>query len=890
MASSTATSTTVFVRFLPPSVSIRRHHLENVFSQIGPIKKSSVIVKAKGPSKQLLGGREEADETTAPAIPAVSSYGFIRFTTESDAERAASQLNHSIMRLSDSETVRIRVERASRTLPSVSSSSPTTSSRAPEGIETQEDGHAIDQQRKKNNRLIIRNLSFYAKKSHIKQALEQQFGPLVDIHIPSVLTSSASTTSSRSSSGDGFKTTHRGFCFVTFEHARHAQACLDFVNGRSDKRESPSNKEVLLIANRPVSIARALNKTAFELEKEKNTSVSNERSKEGADEEANDDRGKDGVVIGQEEDDGVGDEGSISASSTSDSDTDSYTDEASSSNEGGGCHRPLRDTTAVKEGRTVFLRNLPFDATRHDVFQLLYKFGYITGIYLVKDRETRIFKGTAFVSFRDSQSVERVLKQVKQKAKETNDRDEKIEHSRDSAPATLKQRGVGGGCSGGNDDNGDLVLSGRRIFVNIAVDKETAFSLSVDVKNSSNAQLDAMKTAGEPNSTKDRRNLYLKGEGRVDNRTDERGTTISSAWDELPESDKLKRQRAWSEKNSKLRSPLFFINPTRLSVRNLSKDVTEVGLKKMCVQALLRGLENRLVTAQDQIAHWKAAGDVSSRDILKRSEAMSDDDDVIPAFEARNVGKYIQSVFIDCDFPTRNNKKNKVSRGFGFVEFEHHAHALACLRELNNNTRYTEEYASGGKHAVMTRLREQRSRSKNKRKMAGGTDGGKSGDNKVKLPRLIVEFTVENIAKAKQQAQNRALQRANTIKQKRECRGSDIRTNKKKSRGQRQREKKRLHKQSRSERSDTDLIAGGVSPSKPGAEDNQQQSIGPKWDDIRIESKTVNPCKRRKVDKDDEEFSRMVASYKSSFASDNSSSVANNQDIRHLQTKRRWFE
>ena len=25
------------------------------------------------------------------------------------------------------------------------------------------------------------------------------------------------------------------------------------------------------------------------------------------------------------------------------------------------------------------------------------------------------------------------------------------------------------------------------------------------------------------------------------------------------------------------------------------------------------------------------------------------------------------------------------SRGYGFVEFQHHGHALACLRQLNNN-------------------------------------------------------------------------------------------------------------------------------------------------------------------------------------------------------------
>jgi RNA recognition motif-containing protein len=40
------------------------------------------------------------------------------------------------------------------------------------------------------------------------------------------------------------------------------------------------------------------------------------------------------------------------------------------------------------------------------------------------------------------------------------------------------------------------------------------------------------------------------------------------------------------------------------------------------------------------------------------------------------------------------------SRGYGFVEFESHAHALACLRELNNNAKYSALSAEGGKLIV----------------------------------------------------------------------------------------------------------------------------------------------------------------------------------------------
>jgi len=39
------------------------------------------------------------------------------------------------------------------------------------------------------------------------------------------------------------------------------------------------------------------------------------------------------------------------------------------------------------------------------------------------------------------------------------------------------------------------------------------------------------------------------------------------------------------------------------------------------------------------------------------------------------------------------------SKGYGFVEFHHHAHALACLRELDNNIEYHAD-AAGGKTQV----------------------------------------------------------------------------------------------------------------------------------------------------------------------------------------------
>ena len=61
-----------------------------------------------------------------------------------------------------------------------------------------------------------------------------------------------------------------------------------------------------------------------------------------------------------------------------------------------------------------------------------------------------------------------------------------------------------------------------------------------------------------------------------------------------------------------------------------------------------------------------------------------------------------------------------LSKGFSFVEFTHHAFALACLRELNNNPAYVDFAASGSGGTAEIPIR---------------------GSSR---PRLIVEFAIEN--------------------------------------------------------------------------------------------------------------------------------------------------
>jgi hypothetical protein len=99
-------------------------------------------------------------------------------------------------------------------------------------------------------------------------------------------------------------------------------------------------------------------------------------------------------------------------------------------------------------------------------------------------------------------------------------------------------------------------------------------------------------------------------------------------------------------------------------------------------------------------------------------------------------------LFIDRDFVSRE-KTEAPSQGFGFVDFENHLHALA--RELNNNPKYSDEFVTGGKHASRSRRAVKRNKKvrghKNRAILWVKT-------SKAKLPRLVVEFAVENVVKA----------------------------------------------------------------------------------------------------------------------------------------------
>jgi len=299
------------------------------------------------------------------------------------------------------------------------------------------------------------------------------------------------------------------------------------------------------------------------------------------------------------------------------------------------------------------------------------------------------------------------------------------------------------------------------------------------------------------------------------------------------------------------------------------------------VQATIRGLKKGLVKQEDQIAHWRAGGEMTTRDIMKKvTEA---ENSIIEDFSDRNVKQFIPSVYIDRDFTT-NKKEKAPSRGFGFADFTHHAHALACLRELNNNTAYSSEFVAGGKKAMdMKKARRIKQLSKG---------DFVNEDGKVLVPRLIVDFVVENKAKARKQIENREKQQANSEKQRLEQKEKKVvvkKTKKKKSRGAIQREKKRKN-----------IEEGGDKSSEKNVQEMQEledkQEVKPRESmQVTKKVKPLKPKKKRKVDAEDDHFENLVKSYTETFSKSSKESTGTGENaagkIQPSKTaEKRWFD
>ncbi|KAI8489443.1 RNA-binding protein 28 [Branchiostoma belcheri] len=127
----------------------------------------------------------------------------------------------------------------------------------------------------------------------------------------------------------------------------------------------------------------------------------------------------------------------------------------------------------------------------------------------------------------------------------------------------------------------------------------------------------------------DKRNLYLAREGLI-----RPGTQAAAG---LTEKDLAMRQKVEKIKREKLKNPAIFVSDVRLCVRNIPLNMGDKDLRRLYLKTL--GDKNVYIT---------------------ESRVMRD----LKNVNSQGVGK---------------------SRGYGFITFSQHEHALRALRETNNN-------------------------------------------------------------------------------------------------------------------------------------------------------------------------------------------------------------
>ncbi|KAI9295352.1 RNA-binding domain-containing protein [Neoconidiobolus thromboides FSU 785] len=291
---------------------------------------------------------------------------------------------------------------------------------------------------------------------------------------------------------------------------------------------------------------------------------------------------------------------------------------------------------------TLFIRNLLFETKDEDLFGKFSEFGKLRYARVVFDRDTGRSKGTGFVSFINPKDAINCLKL----SKTLN-----WEHEHANNTKGIKSVLV---SDAPNENNEKFTLQGRLLLVTSAVTKDSAAELTNEKKN----------------PKVDKRNYYLLREGVIFPQSD--------AGKKLEEKEIKRRQESYKARKDQMQSnPSLFISKTRLAVRNLPLEIDDRKLKTI---------------AHSAVDKFKAQVQKKLRDPLSKDE-MKEGWDKKPMVTQAKIVRSKDRV----DAKTNLAR----SKGYGFVEFTHHAHALAALRYLNCNPAVFPEkskLAKGKKH------------------------------------------------------------------------------------------------------------------------------------------------------------------------------------------------
>uniref|UniRef100_A0A8C8DMA3 RNA binding motif protein 28 n=1 Tax=Oryzias sinensis TaxID=183150 RepID=A0A8C8DMA3_9TELE len=515
---------TIFVGSLPESATNER--LEEIFSEIGPVKQC-FVVREKGTEK-------------------CRGFGFVKYSMEEDAQRALKEikdfdgkrlsLSLAKKKIDDKKKAGLNEENNTNCdltyillsnfcnhvftfVVKKTDPAPNPAAKKVPGIKKQQ----------LKSRLIIRNLSFKCSEDDLKEVFEK-YGTVLEAKIPL--------------KPDGKM---RGFAFVLFKNVCGAAKALKEMNLKE-------------IKGRPVAVDWAVPKDKYTAStqsshpgnadsehEDEDDSEDNENSEdeEGNSEDEDDHRKEeeekdddDDNSNDDDDDDGLNSANGDSASEDAEDDDDDDDDQSGKKYfKSMNIESRKKDLPSdVKEGRTVFIRNLSFDTDEEGLESVLLQYGELNYIKILLHPDTEHSKGCAFAQFKTKDAADRCIVAAQDEA-----------------------------------EKGGIRVDGRKLSIVAAVSREDAVKLKVDKKK--------VETGS--------RNLYLAREGLIRSGT--------KAAEGVSEADMAKRTRFEEMKRAKLRDISVFVSKTRLCIHNLPKSVDNKKLKALCLQAV-KGVKGVRIT------------------------------------------------------------------------------------------------------------------------------------------------------------------------------------------------------------------------------------------------------------------------------------------------------
>ncbi|CAI7634116.1 unnamed protein product [Penicillium crustosum] len=400
---------------------------------------------------------------------------------------------------------------------------------------------------------------------------------------------------------------------------KNAEKAMQMINGKE-------------IDGRQLAVDWAVEKDVWETTKKENDEEEEEQKEE---KESDDAQTEDAEGVLEEPSD---DETSSDEDDDEDDDLDELDD--------------LDDDEAEEEddrnATTIFIRNLPFtatDQTLYDHFKT--HFGPLRYARVVLDYETERPRGTGFACFWKPEDANTCIREAPRGAEAMAPNKDKPKSNTAMKHSVLQDEN--------SDPSGRYTLEGRVLQVARAVSKGQA------------AKLEEEGVSRRMVRDTDKRRLYLLNEGTI--------PSNSPLYKKLSPSEIKMREDSYKQRETFIKkNPALHLSLTRLAIRNLPRHINSKDLKQLARESVVNFAKDVKAGARQPLSKEEQQ---RSRDTMKELEQLR---------KQKKMGIVRQAKVV---FETREGTKVSEktgggrSRGYGFIEFFTHRHALMSLRWLN---------------------------------------------------------------------------------------------------------------------------------------------------------------------------------------------------------------